>query len=65
MLSSLTNRPSGQHSAHLGFEVAPLIGAVEILEHREAALQQVGAKRGRLAIGEFQKPGSHMNAMGY
>ena len=42
-----------EHAAHLCFEVAPLLGAVEVLEHREAALQQVGAKRLRFTIGEI------------
>ena len=54
-----------QHPAHLRLEVAPLLRAVEILEHREAALQQVGAKRSASRSVRFQKPGSHMNAIGY
>ena len=35
----------GQHAPHLRLEVAPLLRAVEVLEDREAALQQVGAER--------------------
>ena len=42
----------GQHPAHLRLEVGPLRGAVEVLEDREAALQQVGAKRLGFAVGQ-------------
>ena len=42
----------GQHAPHLRLEVAPLRGAIEILEDREAALEQVVAKRRGLAIGQ-------------
>ena len=51
-LIELDEPPVGQHPPHLRFEMAPLRGAVEILEHREAALQQVAAERRRLAIGQ-------------
>ena len=52
----------GQHAEHLRLGSSPYCaGAVEVLEHREAALQQIRAERFGLAIGEIQKPGSHMN----
>ena len=57
MLSSLTNRRVREHPAHLCLEVAPLLRAVEIFEHGEAALQQVGAKRRGFAIGEIPEAG--------
>ena len=52
-LSSLTNRPSGSTRRICASKFVPLRAAVEVLEHREAALQQIGAKRLRLAIGEI------------
>ena len=52
VLSSLTNRPSGSTRRICASKWLHCCGAVEVLEHREAALQQVGAKRLRFAIGE-------------
>ena len=41
---------------HLRLEVGPLRRAVEVLEDREAALQQVGAERLCFAVGEGPEP---------
>ena len=56
-LSSLTKRPSGRTRRICASKFAHCCGAVEVLEHREAALQQVGAERLRLAIGEVPETG--------
>jgi hypothetical protein len=52
------DEPTARDDApHLRFEVVPLLCAVEVLEHREAALQEIGRKRLRLTIGEIPEAG--------
>jgi len=46
-----------QHAPHLRLEVVPLSGAVEVLEHGEAALEEIRAKRLGFAIGEVPEAG--------
>ncbi len=57
VLVELDEAAVGKHAAHLGLEVVPLLRAVEVLEHREAALEQVRAKGFGLPIREVPEAG--------
>src|SRR6185503_1251479 len=45
----------GKHPPHLGFEGAPLLSAVEVLEYGKAALHQIRAEGCGLAIRQVPK----------
>ena len=55
------NGPVGKHAVHAGDEDIPLIGAVEIVAHEEAAAQQEIAQLGGLRVGQIPVP--HFDAV--
>ena len=61
VVAQILHRPIGQHLAHSGHEAVPVGGAVEIIHHEEAALEQVFAQPLRLRIGE--RPVCHLHGI--
>ena len=55
------NGPVGQHLAHAVHKVLPILRAVEIVDHEEAAFEQVLAQP--FGFGIVEGPGLHLNGV--